>query len=137
MTRLNERGLQACTLSNGNVALLEDMARFAHLPWHRIFSSEHFGVYKPAPEVYRGAVKELGVEAGECAMVAAHLADLKAARGCGLRTIYVERAQEEAWSAEEIEKAKREGWVDIWVGLEDGDEGGRGFLEVARRLATG
>ncbi|MCJ1477864.1 hypothetical protein MMC13_006537 [Lambiella insularis] len=131
---LNEMGIQTCTLSNGNVSLLTDMAAFAHLPWTRILSSEHFGMYKPAPEVYRGAVQKLGLEPGDCAMVAAHLADLKAASGCGLKTIYVERKQEEAWSQSEVLDAKSEGWVSLWVGLEDGDDEKGGFLEVARRL---
>ena len=132
---LNDLGIQTCTLSNGNVSLLEDMAKFAHLPWTHIFSSEHFGAYKPSQEVYNGAVKKLGLQEEECAMVAAHLTDLKAARGCGLKTIYVEREGEESWSNEEIEAAKKEGWVDLWVGLDEGDEK-RGFLEVVRRLAT-
>lgn len=69
-------------------------------------------------------------------MVATHLGDLEAARGCGLRTVYVEREGEEGWSEERVEGAKREGWVDIWVKVEETDSGG-GFLEVARRLKVG
>ena len=133
---LNGLGLQTCTLSNGNVSLLSDMAAFAHLPWTHIFSSEHFGAYKPSPEVYLGAVKKLGLQPDECAMVAAHLGDLKAAQECGLKTIYVEREQEESWSKEEIDAAKIEDWMDLWVGLEDGEDGKRGFLEVARQLTA-
>ncbi|MCJ1434755.1 hypothetical protein MMC27_004125 [Xylographa pallens] len=134
---INKLGIQTCTLSNGNVSLLTDMAAFAHLPWTHILSSEHFGAYKPAPEVYKGAAKMLGLEPGECAMIAAHLGDLKAARECGLKTIYVERESEETWNKGDVEKAKVEGWTDLWVGLEDGDGDGdrKGFLEIARRLA--
>lgn len=62
-------------------------------------------------------------------MVAAHLSDLKAAKGCGFQTVYVERESEEAWPTDRIEQAKDEGFVDIWVGLNES-----GFLEVARRL---
>ena len=102
-----------------------------------IFSSEHFRAYKPSPEVYIGAVQKLGLKVEECAMVAAHLGDLRAARDCGLKTIYVEREEEEDYSIEEIEKARSEGWVNIWIGLHDGKEGERGFLAVARRLADG
>ena len=133
---LNELGLQTCTLSNGNLSLLKDMAEFARLPWTHIFSSEHFGAYKPSPEVYLGAAKKLGLQPGECAMVAAHLGDLKVARECGLKTIYVEREHEESWDKEKIEAATAEGWTDFWVGLEDGEDGKRGFLEVARRLTA-
>ena len=61
--------------------------------------------------------------------MAAHLADLKAARGCGYQTVYVERGGEEGWGAGEVEEARREGWVDMWVGA-----GEDGFREVARRF---
>ncbi|MCJ1484009.1 hypothetical protein MMC06_004177 [Schaereria dolodes] len=137
ITQLNSQGLQTCTLSNGNISLLSDIAKHAELPWMHIFSSEHFRAYKPSPEVYIGAVQKLGLKVEECAMVAAHLGDLRAARDCGLKTIYVEREEEEDYSIEEIEKARSEGWVNIWIGLHDGKEGERGFLAVARRLADG
>ena len=52
----------------------------------------------------------------ECVMVAAHLDDLKAAKSHGMQVVYVERLGEEKWSTEEIEKARSDGWVDIWVG---------------------
>lgn len=64
-------------------------------------------------------------------MVAAHLADLKAAKANGLQTVYVERPGEEDWGAEEIQKARTAGWVDMWVEL---GEGNRGFITVAERL---
>ena len=64
-------------------------------------------------------------------MVAAHLDDLKAAKSQGMQVIYVERLGEEKWSAEEVERARSDGWVDIWVGLRL-DHGG--FLEVAQKL---
>ena len=138
--KLNDLGVQTCTLSNGNLGLLNDMAKYAHLPWTRVFSAEQFGAYKPSPKVYKGAVKKLGYRVEECAMVAAHLVDLMAAKECGLKTIYVEREMEEDWTvgadwnAEEIDTVKQEGWVDIWVGLQDGDDGNRGILEVVKRL---
>lgn len=64
-------------------------------------------------------------------MVAAHLNDLKAAKQCGLKTIYVERPDEEAWSPEEVAKAKYDGWVDLWV---SGRDDGKGFIAVAGQL---
>ncbi len=72
----------------------------------------------------------LRLKPGECALVAAHLGDLEAARGCGLRTVYVEREGEEAWGVEEVGRARREGWVDLWVGSGEGDwegDGGGGW----------
>jgi 2-haloacid dehalogenase len=82
------------TLSNGNVALLTNMAKHGSLPWDCILSAELFGHYKPDPEVYRGAARLLGLEPGEVMMVAAHKDDLDAAAGAGLRTAFVQRPME-------------------------------------------
>lgn len=119
------------TLSNGNVRLLEDLARTGGLPYARILSSEMFKAYKPNPLVYEGAAERLGLKTGECALVAAHLSDLQAARDCGYRTIYIEREREENWGEERREKARE--WVDMWV---DGRDmtGEGGFVGIARRF---
>jgi 2-haloacid dehalogenase len=82
------------TLSNGNVALLLNMARHAGLPWDCILSAELFRHYKPDPEAYLGAVGLLGLRPREVMLVAAHKDDLAAARACGLRTAYVHRPLE-------------------------------------------
>lgn len=66
-------------------------------------------------------------------MVAAHLNDLKAAKSHGMQVVYVERPGEEDWHEDEVEKARVEGWVDIWVGL---GEGNRGFITVAEKLGV-
>ena len=110
------------------------MSDHADLPWTHIFSVEHFGAYKPHPSVYTSACERLGLEPGQCAMVAAHLDDLEAARECGLQTVYIERAREQSESAEDVADAK--GWVDMWVGLGDNSEGG-GILQVAKKLEDG
>ena len=67
------------TLSNGNVALLNNMAKNAGLPWDLILSAEIFHHYKPDPEVYLGAAAILGLQPHEVMMVAAHKDDLRAA----------------------------------------------------------
>lgn len=117
------------TLSNGNVSLLQDLVQHGSLSFTHLISSEHFGAYKPSPKVYNGAAQRLGLEPSECALVAAHLGDLKAAKSCGFQTVYVERALEETWSKDQIERARADGTVDLWVDLEC-----EGFLEVARRF---
>ena len=86
---LLKRGFTLATLSNGNVALLVDMAKHARLPWDCVLSAELFGHYKPDPETYLGAARLLGLEPGEVMMVAAHKDDLYAAKACGLRTAFV------------------------------------------------
>lgn len=117
---------KTCTLSNGNVSLLEDLVKHASLPFTDIASAEHFRAYKPSPKVYLGAAGRFGMQPNQCAMVAAHLSDLKAAKALGFQTIYVERPQEENLDPEQ---ARREGYVDLWI-----DEESAGFVEVAKRL---
>jgi 2-haloacid dehalogenase len=82
------------TLSNGNVSLLVEMAKFAGLPWDTVFGSDLFHHFKPDPEVYLGAVDLLSSKPSEVMMVAAHPPDLAAAASCGLRTALVPRPLE-------------------------------------------
>jgi 2-haloacid dehalogenase len=81
-------------LSNGNVALLVNMAKHAGLPWDLILSAEVFQHYKPDPETYLGAARLLGLAPAEVMLVAAHNSDLKAAKACGLATCFVPRPTE-------------------------------------------
>nr|WP_283949805.1 haloacid dehalogenase type II [Limobrevibacterium gyesilva] len=81
-------------LSNGNVALLVNMAKAAGLPWDMVCSTELFGHYKPDPEAYLGACRLLGLPPAEVMMAAAHNNDLKAARACGLQTCFFPRPTE-------------------------------------------
>lgn len=82
------------TLSNGNVALLVNMAKRAGLPWDAVLGAEVAGHYKPQPEAYLKTAGFLGLAAEECLMVAAHNGDLMAAARCGLGTAFVRRAAE-------------------------------------------
>lgn len=82
------------TLSNGNVALLVNMAKHAGLPWDVVFSAETFHAYKPLPQTYLGAARLLDLAPGELMLCAAHNDDLAAARGQGLRTAFVARPTE-------------------------------------------
>lgn len=107
------------TLSNGNLALLVEMAKRGGLPWDCVFSAELFGHYKPDPEVYQGAARLLDLRPEQVLMVAAHPSDLRAAAACGLRTAYVDRPLEngpggarEAWRAGEFDLAATD-FVDL------------------------
>ena len=93
LKRLKKRYTIA-TLSNGNVALLNNMAKHAGLPWDLILSAEIFHHYKPDPEAYLGAAEILGLTPGEVMMVAAHKDDLRHAARQGLRTALVLRPLE-------------------------------------------
>ena len=83
------------TLSNGNMALLVNLAKYARLPWDCVLSAELFRHYKPDPQAYLGAAAMLGFEPSEVMMVAAHKDDLRAAQACGLATAFVRRPREQ------------------------------------------
>ena len=84
------------TLSNGNVALLVDLAKAGGLPWDCVFSAELFQGYKPDRKVYLGAADLLGLPPRDVMLVAAHKDDLAGARDCGLQTAFVKRPLERA-----------------------------------------
>ncbi|VTU29455.1 (S)-2-haloacid dehalogenase 4A [Variovorax sp. PBS-H4] len=83
-----------CTLSNGNIGLLTEMAKNAGLPWDCVLSAEVFKAYKPDPRTYLGVAAVFDVTPSQVMLAAAHHDDLAAARGCGLRTGYIERPWE-------------------------------------------
>lgn len=93
LTRLKAR-YTICTLSNGNIGLLTNMAKHGGLPWDCILSAEVFKAYKPDPATYRGVAQVFDVAPSAVMLVAAHQEDLAAARGCGLQTAYIERSTE-------------------------------------------
>ena len=93
LTRLKTRHT-ICTLSNGNIGLLTNMAKRAGLPWDCVLSAEVFRAYKPDPRTYLGVAEVFCVAPAQVMLVAAHQDDLAAARACGLATAYVERPLE-------------------------------------------
>ena len=93
LTRLKRRYVLA-TLSNGNVALIVNMAKRAGLPWDAVLGAEVARAYKPQPEAYLATARLLGLPPGDCMMVAAHNDDLRAARSLGFRTAFVRRPTE-------------------------------------------
>lgn len=90
LTRLKSK-YTICTLSNGNIGLLTNMAKRAGLPWDCVLSAEVFKAYKPDPATYLGVAKIFAIEPEQVMLVAAHQDDLAAARACGLQTAYIER----------------------------------------------
>jgi 2-haloacid dehalogenase len=93
LTRLKSR-FTICTLSNGNIGLLTNMAKRGGLPWDCVLSAEVFRAYKPDPATYLGVAKVFDLKPAEVMLVAAHQDDLAAARACGLQTAYIERPAE-------------------------------------------
>lgn len=123
---LNTR-FQTGTLTNGNLALIRNMVAHGGMEFAHVFSAEMFSSYKPNPAVYLGAAGKLGLQASECALVAAHLDDLAAAKKVGFGTVYVERPREESHP----ELRDQGGLVDVCV-----QAGEDGFVTVARRLGV-
>ena len=82
------------TLSNGNVALMVDLARHAGLTWDAVLGAEFARAYKPAPEAYLSTARALAIAPEALCLVAAHHSDLAAARACGLMTAYIDRPME-------------------------------------------
>ncbi|WMY11786.1 haloacid dehalogenase type II [Paraburkholderia phenoliruptrix] len=112
-------------LSNGNVALLVDMAKHAGLPWDAIFSCELFRHYKPHPSTYLGVCQQLYLQPEEVMMCAAHNYDLRAARAVGLRTAFIPRPTEYG-----------PGQTTDLSAEEDWDVVAKDLLEFASRMGT-
>jgi 2-haloacid dehalogenase len=110
-------------LSNGNVSLLTNMAKFAGLPWDLIMSAELFEHYKPDPQAYLGAAALLSLKPAQVMMVAAHNSDLDAAQKLGLKTAFVPRITE--YGPHQNRDFKAEGDWDVVA--ED-------FNDLARRM---
>ena len=80
--------------SNGNIALMVNLARRAGLPWDCILGAETARAYKPMPEAYLASCRQLGLPPSQVMMVAAHNGDLRAAKAQGLATAFVPRPLE-------------------------------------------
>ena len=93
LQQLKEHAIIA-TLTNGNVSLMVDVARYAKLPWDMVFCAELFQHYKPDPEVYLGACRLLRLPPEEVMLCAAHNDDLGAARALGMKTAFIPRRTE-------------------------------------------
>ncbi|HJM61289.1 MAG TPA: haloacid dehalogenase type II [Alphaproteobacteria bacterium] len=93
LTRLRTHYTLA-TLSNGNVALLVNMAKRAGLPWDAVLGAEVARAYKPTLDSYKTTVAMLGLAPEQAMMVAAHNGDLEYAAKTGMRTAFVSRPTE-------------------------------------------
>ena len=93
LTRLRAKFLIA-PFSNGNFALMTNMAKLIGLPWDCILSAELTRIYKPDTRTYPLICELLGIPPDQVMMVAAHFDDLDAARSVGLRTGFVYRPME-------------------------------------------
>jgi 2-haloacid dehalogenase len=93
LDRLRRRHITA-TLSNGHLALLADLLKFADLRVDALLSAQLAAGYKPDAKVYLTALDLLECQPREAGMVAAHPSDLEAAAALGLRPIFIRRPLE-------------------------------------------
>lgn len=93
LVRLQRRFLLT-TLSNGNIALMANLAKNSGLPWDAILGAEVTQSYKPDPVTYTRSMEVMALKPAECMMVAAHNYDLKVARSLGMKTAFVARPNE-------------------------------------------
>ena len=123
LTRL-KRKLIVAPCSNGNIALMVNLAKRAGLPWDCILGAETARAYKPMPEAYLNSCRQLGLAPAQVCMVAAHNNDLRAAKAQGLRTAFVARPTEHG-PGQTTDLAPDASSVDVAA---------RDFVELAEKL---
>jgi 2-haloacid dehalogenase len=123
LARLKKRMIIA-PCSNGNIALMVNLAKRAGLPWDCILGAETARAYKPLPEAYLAACRHLALPPAQVMMVAAHNGDLKAAKAQGLATAFVPRPTEHG-AGQKTDLAADPACVDLPV---------QSFVELAEKL---
>jgi 2-haloacid dehalogenase len=103
LERLRRRFLIA-PVSNGNVAIMCDLARRNDFRWDAILGADLARDFKPKSAVYFTAAEAFGLSPSECMMCAAHSSDLQAAAAVGLRTAFIARPQEHPGRSEAAPK---------------------------------
>lgn len=90
---LKEGGYRLVCLTNSTSKGVQAQIENAGLSqyFERLFSVEEVQAYKPDARPYQHVVAELGIEAGECLMVAAHPWDLMGAEAAGLQSAFIRR----------------------------------------------
>jgi len=117
LRQLRDAGANIATLSVGNAQNVErlfERAGMADLVTRHL-SCEDIRRWKPAPEPYLHACRELGTEPDDTWMVAAHAWDLAGARAVGMRTAWLSRLEgvlDQNFGAPEVVEVDLEGVVN-------------------------
>jgi 2-haloacid dehalogenase len=90
-TLRRDLGLEVFVHANGTTRLQLDLTRSSGLDFDMLFSSQMLGAYKPKPEAYEKGLQLVKLQPQEVVLVAAHAYDLRGAKTCGMRTVYVHR----------------------------------------------
>lgn len=90
---LKRQGRRLAILSDGSPDMLRELVthyRDAQL-FDQVVSVDAVRTFKPAPETYRYALRELGLRADQVVFVSAHGWDVAGAHAAGLPTIWINR----------------------------------------------
>ena len=113
------------SLSNGNVALLVNMAKYGGLPWYTVLSAEIARHYKPDAEAYLSTGEYLCLPIHHVMMVSAHKNDLESAKSNGMMTGYVPRPKEHGINT--VTDYGYEDYIDIIA-----DD----FIDLSRKMSS-
>ncbi len=92
LAALKRAGFKLCVISNTDDALIA--GNVAQLGGHidRVITAEQAGAYKPSPQIFDHAFRALGVTKDDIVHICASpQLDLVAARGMGLRCVWIDR----------------------------------------------
>ena len=121
-----KRKLIIAPCSNGNIALMVNLAKRAGLPWDCILGAETARAYKPVADAYLNSCRQLGLAPAKVCMVAAHNNDLKAAKAQGMKTAFVARPTEHG-AGQTTDLAPDPACVDVAA---------KDFVELAAKLGA-
>lgn len=99
-------GLEVFVHANGTTRLQLDLVRSSGLQFNMLFSSQLLGKYKPSPEAYQKALELVKLRPEEVVLVAAHAYDLRGAKKCGMKTVYIRRWTDDV--DEDMDKVREE-----------------------------
>lgn len=91
---LQERGHTLALLSNGDAAMLEQLAAALPVRFAHIFAADQAGAYKPHPAIYRLPLDRLGLAPAEVLHVAGSASDVLGAKAVGLACAWSNRPGE-------------------------------------------
>jgi 2-haloacid dehalogenase len=93
LERLGNAGFRLASLTNSTAEVAKAQLNHAGLAdlFEMMLSADDVGRLKPAPEPYRYAAQEMGIEVGQMRLIAAHAWDISGALSAGCAAAFVAR----------------------------------------------
>lgn len=105
-------GLEVFVHANGTTRLQLDLVHSSGLEFDMLFSSQLLGAYKPKPEAYEKGLQLINLQPQEVVLVAAHAYDLRGAKFCEMRTIYIHRWTDDIDEDMNVVKTEFDGFLE-------------------------